>query len=944
MPGRNRDDLWKTFLAEIESHPKVDQLPAGALEALNGAKDYAEERFASLGANFGYFTSHGPDHSARVLSYMLQLERLLGDFRFSAREMVIAGLAAYLHDIGMTCPISGAVDMPNHERMDQRRVRHAFLVQSMLSEDGGRELRSVRSMDETCYDVFLPIICRAHATEEFVPAIKSLAERSRMDMTTRYGLIASLLFFADELDLDRERAVGPLVSMYDEFCSVTKAHCWKHWCTKKCTVKGLKVTLICSTREKFRHVKEFAMWNVAKLSRQLDLLRSAVDPFGTSFWKELSIETLMIDETDLSEFPECSDKVLGVCLREIDKLELDHNLAMQDAKRLRNRISETEFNRHASSSDAYRKIVRPHESVFRGQGMLSSAERIVGTYVEVPENISNMDSILGQMQERAAFILSLYREYSTRVPGSSGMSSPPRMITEITGGVGVGKTHFISVLANRFRERFPDLHKSSCIVRVECIGLHSIRAVKEKLLFSYVDSLDNHLRVYDTIKKVSSRSNGGVRIPSSANGCVGWSEKEIEGAITWLSLFLGSRECKESLGTCLPTFVFLDNSDHLRIDIVADLYGWLYGLAGDSGVFITLCYRPETRDRLQRQRASQDDRSPRPPTPVYPAPVRDVILRRFEYICESCLGNTVSPVEITDCTILGSSRVEIVDAKKAILHLAALIAEGKSDFLAALAGTNFRVGLVALVRVLNSHVVTSDDFLMALTESNDKDNEVRTGWPRRFEGLILGHRYWFDGNLSYVENLFCPPGVEKDRSHFLALHVLKLLMRQPGPFPVGELYGLLEVAGYDRSRVDSCLQWLSMRVIPDDAKQEARICPLVELTDDGIPVSAFDIGKTFNYKACVTPWGKYHVDTAIWQLRYWKHIVYDTLVPTHIENDFRNDGVDLVGKHLRHNLTVFFSYLGTEEQRWHNIYPRLSSELKLKLKIGEIKKHVFRQF
>jgi len=75
--------------------------------AIDDVAQLDKRLFEEQGTYLGKFTAHGPDHSARVMEYILEFSDLLkeSDSALSPKEFFVLGLTVYLHDLGMTVPL-----------------------------------------------------------------------------------------------------------------------------------------------------------------------------------------------------------------------------------------------------------------------------------------------------------------------------------------------------------------------------------------------------------------------------------------------------------------------------------------------------------------------------------------------------------------------------------------------------------------------------------------------------------------------------------------------------------------------------------------------------------------------------------------------------------------------------------------------------------------------
>lgn len=909
------------------------------IQFVQKAATVCTDRFNALGSNFGYFTSHGPDHSARVLHHMITLGNLLETKPLSPRELFVCGLVAYLHDIGMTAPASKeTAKLHPNVLMNMRREQHASAIDVMLQECVRTELSDLRNYDQTLYDVLLPLTCKGHSTGEFSASVQELRQKRTLDTGVRYGLIVGLLLFADEMDLDRSRISPTLATMYSEFTTITKAHCWRHWCIQQCYLENTTIRIITSSQRQFAHVEHFSKWATVKLQSQLDKVTETLDPIGESFWSQLSIESLDLDHTDLSEMPDFEESVLDECMHQLEAQDDAGTIGMANPKRLRDTIPNIELSRMRNASDAYSKLIRPYEDVFRGQGMLSTAELVVGTYVEVDQNEQNLVSIVDLLTRRAANVRVRFDNSRPQKPNDAS-GRLPRLMIDVTGEVGVGKTHMLSILVNRLREFYPDIYQCSCITRVECIDCLTSRDVRERLLYLFIEELSDRLHIYESVKKAMAPLDQ-VGLPEKKHLCRSLSDEELKLGISNLTRFLGSKECQESLGHCVPLFLFLDNSDHLQNRTLIELYSWLYGLAGDGGAAVLICYRPESYNNIVNYRAPFGDISIRnTPFTVVPPDAREILKQRVKFVSAQRLGQMISPIQLCDCEFLGTSELTITKAQDALTKLAEYFTERENDFLQALAGNNFRIFLVGLLHTLHSWIMRSDDYLLGLAAKSGEPSS--SGWPRRLEAFILGRKQWYDSDDSFVGNLLFPPGIKETKAYFLTIHMLQILNHSHEKGSRESLNAAMRMAGYSSAQTAQGASRLAQKVDIYDINMPGNPSPLLVHEHDGRIISNEESQTLKGCTIKTTLWGTYHLSTLLYQLRYWKHILYDCMIPGYIAARLKFEWQDPF-VHLRYNLEVLYDYLEGVERSWFANHPE-AIDAGCTPVIVEIKERVFRQ-
>ena len=120
------------------------------LGCFDEAVELCQIRFAQHGACSGHFTSHGPDHSARVLLHALAILKqctTMYEQPPGVRELLCLGVAAYIHDLGMTAPLTNeqlATCHTEHDKWIVRRRTHAQATLSLLERECSGQITVLR--------------------------------------------------------------------------------------------------------------------------------------------------------------------------------------------------------------------------------------------------------------------------------------------------------------------------------------------------------------------------------------------------------------------------------------------------------------------------------------------------------------------------------------------------------------------------------------------------------------------------------------------------------------------------------------------------------------------------------------------------------------------------------------------------------------------------------
>jgi hypothetical protein len=926
LVNKNFDTVVAAFCDGLRKKLKSEKADSVAItsyiKAVNHARDYTKEQFdGEFGKFGGQFTSHGPDHAGRVLFNAMELAHRL-EKPLSAREMYTLGVAAIVHDTGMTAPLPPLVVEAcenDDQRWDERRKRHGEAAASALLECKGAHLQVIANADRDAYS-FIPDICAAHCTSGFQEHLSTIRRKAdALGAGRRYATIAGILLLADELDICCERA-RPDRSRYHELKSpLTKAHWWKHWIVSNVEFDGglLRITRISETR--LQHSDEFAQWTRAKLEHQLRVLRACLDPDRSErLWR---IEISLVGVGDIwwsDELPDLSLDVVEAAQQARLKIPGERITRVIDPERLIGKVQQADACKEPSVF--FREAIAKRISHFRGQGQFVSPEEARRLYVEDQHNMGLMEHAIDEWR----------RYVSGETPGVN--------LKVFVGDIGVGKTHFLSVFLHELAKRFPELSQKSLAARAELTDrdpknlLDAQRWVARCL---YLELNKKGLLANRIRDLMIEAYTPGVppQVPSTVEEIGNWPLELINGFISTIGTI-----CKHESGIrprlkseapdalCL----FLDNSDHLSADLVGELYTWCNNISGSSGCLLWMFLRPVTFAQLQmkHQQAAVNLRAPEP---IYAPTLKQVVLKRMDTLPKRF--HPTDKVTLPNVAIAFGQPVTFtpMDVKDAVSYVTNLALETSDDMLSQLTGdeqnqTNLRGGLAALVGILGSHVITDRDYADALllrpqvALAPGAVAAHRSGiekWPRVLEALILGRRIWYSPKCGAIENLLDPPRVQEYGDYFLFLHILQVLTKKGTEVPFGDICFRLARLGYTRGRIHEAVQYLAGREVisdegnPDEDPFVKRTFPLVIVAS-----SAQDGPYRDNTIIRATPWGDYHINTLVWQAQYWKHMFYQIMLPSSLTSGLRPDVLRDTGSKLAEQLDGVLVYLASIEDAW----------------------------
>jgi hypothetical protein len=911
------------------------------LKLIEDSRDLNIRLFSQLGSNLGYYTSHGPDHSARVMRHAISLVNLLKEFntKLNLREIFILGLSIYLHDLGMTAPLSTSElnkCKNENDKWNLKRKKHADSIEYILNQESTHSLAHLKETEPVLFDKFLINVCRAHSAKNFSPCIDLFKASSRSDPNVRYALIAGLLLFADEMDIIRNRA-DIRFNLYNEFDDLTKAHWWKHWLVENCYLDKNVFRIVHVSSKKINQSIIFSDWTKLKIEKQIELLKQELDPTNTSIFSHLVINVVEDGDLPNQNLPAINRSIVNEAQKEILYLRESHEFLLNDPVRIIDRVKNKD--EHLNSSEAYQKIIAPNIAIFRGQGVHSTEHSIFNTYVWIDKNSKLLNNLLNHLK-----VLLQKRKSPKKLPKAGDPHSyfdgdiikQARNLEIITGNVGVGKTHFLGMFLEMFKKEHFDLYNRSIFIRCETTECVSLLDIKREIAKSLISEL-NRLNIYDDLKNASDDTELNIYIPLMSE-LLSLTEDEIENFILSIGLLVdgpdGLKLFKEKapIAICL----FLDNTDRLPEHLLSDIYDWSYNFGAKGCLYAMIFYRPSSLDReIARKAIAYDYRSTRTPFTVYAPPLKDVISKRIKYLFSLESISETKGIFINDLENKSGMRIKISDFKDALIHLCSNLVKSQNDLLPNFCETNIRLLLQSFIRVLSSWVMDSNTIFINLFSG--KSNTYRmVGWPRMLEALMVGHRKWYNPSFSPIENLFHPPLIEHFADYFIVIHLMQIIDKYTqessentgsNGIKIRDIHIHANNIGYLSSRIDRIIQWLLLTNSHEEGKLDYyRIRPLITICSESN--KDYDIFNTKNnneLEISLSMWGKYHLSKLIYQLRYWKHIHYDMIIPSTINGKIIGDETSIIEIYLFDNLKVVFDFLGEIESNWFSSRPNAKS-------------------
>jgi len=916
------DEAIEVFAERLDLLMDIEHYGSETREKVHRAVGHAHQsmcdKFQDFGRFAGQFTSHGPDHSARVLGHAIELASRLDSLK--ARELLALGLAAILHDIGMVLPFPAHLPVPNtqEEMWALRRKQHAELTAGWLVEDNATR-RLITEADADMAEA-LPHICGAHTTDGFadhVKVLRGLSMRAARD-GPRWVTLAGFLLLADELDIGCERA-EPELLRYREFASaVTRAHWWKHWSVVRAgPIDGHMFEIVPADSKCVYGAEELIRWAWAKLRHQIRMLQDHLDPAGTdSLWR---LNVVLCDSAQpqwMGQLPPLTKDVLEAAQAERVKIPGQKLGRVIEPRRLIEGCVDRDATENPS--DFFRNCIARCIGHFRGHGHYVRPETAWSVWVEG----SNGRLLSHTIDEWSDYMRSDSRGVNCKI---------------FTGGIGVGKTHFVSVFLHQASARERDLAAKALFVRAEMTQCRSTsllqakRTVVRRLFRTLVDvGLQSKIR--DAMKELYS-TDVPPQVPRTKQELVSWDEDKVDGFIEAIGeICNGASELRDVLGESAPDglVLLLDNMDQLDDEVTLELCNWAYSISGRAHALLWLFLRPETLARLQEMQQRWPVQTRSPERIVAPS-LKAVVARRTETFPGHLKEHGHSEIAFGE---KGDKAVTPEDIGKAIQHITDMAfqtdkGQGLLHSMTEQAGgdgeINLRAGLQGILGILGSRIIKDADYSRAILRSKTADGStLGIGWPRILESLILGRRIWYSAQGGVVENLVDPPEVEQYADYFLLVHLLQHLTRDAGdPYAIhrfGAVCAAMQQVGYPGGRVQRAAQYLWQRLpFGDDVDDPSvdqfpgRTFPLLKLPDAR---GSSTWPRSLRIRA--TPWGRYHVASLLTQqAQYWKHLSYQIVLPSSVCRALSLRDVHASsGEDLNQFLSHIFDFLGPIEERW----------------------------
>ena len=887
-------------------------------DAVEKAKEFCKYQFDNeFGKHGGQFTSHGPDHAARVLEFVLTIANRLKP-KINATELFSLGISTILHDTGMTEPLPKDVieNIKNEDqRWDERRKRHGDTSAELIRRNEYTELKIISKVDEDTYFKYIPHICAAHCTKGFKENINEIRKIKRQSKNiNRYELIAGILLLADELDLSFYRA-RPDVNKYNEFkTTLTKAHWWKHWLIENVEIAGNIIYISCIHDNVIPYSDQFILWTKSKIEAQLEMLKQNLDINDDNHLWNFEIIILEVEKPWWALIlPELTIDIVEEAQRNRLEIKGQKMYKVLNPEKLIEGIP----NKHAIKppSTFFRNVIARRINHFRGQGQYIDLKTARLLYVEEARNMSLINHTINEWLD--------YVEYK-----NSGVK-----LKMFVGDIGVGKTHFLSTFLFEIKEKKSKLFTKTVIARsefTECERNNLLSLQKHVAIALYKD-LNIRLKILEKIRSIMlTEFTTGIdpAIPKHIEEIESWGIDQINSFIKVVgTICTPESNINQQLGQEAPIAlcIFCDNSDQMKNEVINDLYQWSYNISGTANCLVWTFLRPDTLAYLEGS-VQKSPFSLRGAEPIYAPTLEEVINRRLETFPNRFTKN--EKIEIS------SGYISPSDCHKSLSYIISLTLETSDSILQKLTERldkdgqpNLRAGLQALISILGSHVISDKEYARAFLLERAKDEENKDSkrykpiferWPKIIEALILGRRIWYSPLSGAIENLFDPPQIESYGDYFIMIHALQLLQKnKTKDYKFYNLVVTLKKIGYSRGRIQEILKYLASRAnidnddTPYDDPFIKRTFPLIE-----VHINSLDHPFKDNTLIQITPWGEFHLSVLLYQAQYWKHIYYNITFPSSLCENLSIEGVTGYASDLRNELNLVFNYLTIIEDSW----------------------------
>ncbi len=480
-----------------------------------------------------------------------------------------------------------------------------------------------------------------------------------------------------------------------------------------------------------------------------------------------------------------------------------------------------------------------------------------------------------------------------------------------------------------FKREHPDLVQQTLMVRCEMTECRTLLDVHFRVASGVLEELSRVVGL-DLLNSAATRKGVALRVPSAIE-LSQMAMDELDQFIATIGVLVDAADTPEMLGDRAPIgmCLLLDNSDQLEDDLIAQIDQWAYDL-GSKGVTATMVFfRPSTFSRIVSARQVQSDHLTNrlPFGVVVPPPLVDVLQRRIQLLLAE-VGSKATTVAIGDMPSEFGAQITVGKLRQLSATFVKSLSATGGALLPSFAGSNVRRTLQSFDWIIGSWVMDSGALFTAITTGKQLPTEGgRSGWPRLLESFMLGPRRWYVPDFSPVESLFHPPSIDATGDHLIAIHLMQIIElggkrglngSRDKRMTLGRLLDGAGEAHYSIPRVLHVLHWLADHESRDDEDATLyRATPLIATSSQGIQRGGgLEEPHDLNSQLRITKWGEYHLKTLIYQLRYWKHIYYDLVLPRETEAKLLGHNEAMTGEFLFQNLNVVVDFLTSYEDDW----------------------------
>ncbi|MHA1878647.1 MAG: HD domain-containing protein [Promethearchaeota archaeon] len=277
---------------------------------------------------FHHYTDHGIEHSKRIINILGKLlkgkSRLLNDIE---KFILLGGI--FFHDIGMQSTKFSGVEKETTELTYQdleniRKIHHKTSAKMIIESIKDPDLDLGFNNFTKNFVTYIAKISEYHRELDLLKLEEKIADRGD---DIRIRLLATLLRFADELDVDYQRIVMERLQLID-IPLESKLHWWSHHFVQSIIIDKGKITVIFRfplKRKKQEKILNYFSQNIInKIERTFNEIYDILDGYGIRLHKNIYQKKEYKPENILEPLPE---ELLELLLEKVEiKREIDRVL------------------------------------------------------------------------------------------------------------------------------------------------------------------------------------------------------------------------------------------------------------------------------------------------------------------------------------------------------------------------------------------------------------------------------------------------------------------------------------------------------------------------------------------------------------------------------------------------------------------------------------------